>query len=357
MNLPTRAFRSITRAWTLALCLGAALLSYAGQPAPARACYVAHQYRVFPLGVQGDRMIAVLIEQTRYSEDMKSAILWRAELSLVELGWFGEPQRVLASERVQVTDRAYARELRPALARAFTQAQALPGFEAFSAPQTRFCDLEERCGYARWSRTPEGRLAVNLKIGAASLRDAAVVPQRVQKQLYEDSTSIYQLWPPRLLMDVFAEYPDPFSSVRVYRAGARTVFVAHATGGQMVGEGADGEFDMVSGRLSRLPRGACKDVSSCMYAEPIPHHGRGFDMVLTVGETPPPTRVIEKLPEEADDYGWTDADRRAKQERERLEKAERARKRAEREALRFQEQARREAAQQWPLPDLDEDEE
>ncbi len=357
MNSPrvARTFR-ITRAWTLALSLGAALLSYAGEPARARACYVAHQYRVFPLGVQGDQLIAVRIEQTRFTEDMKSAILWGATVSLVEMGWYGEPLRELASEKVEVKDKAYARELQPALARAAARARALEGFEAFSAPKTLFCDLEP-CRFAKWSRTAGGQLAVDLKLGAGGRGLAAVLPERVKDELYGDGMNFYQLYPRRRLLDVFAEYPSPFSSIRVYRAGGRTVFVAHTTDGQMVGEGADGDdFDMVRGRLSRLPPGACKDVFSCMYREPIPHHGRGFDLVLTAGATPPPTPVIAALPEDDDDYGWTDADRREQEERKRLEKAERERERAEREELRFLEQARIEAEQQWPYPDEDEDE-
>lgn len=339
--------RRRARASALAVALVAGLTSYAGAPAPARACYVAYQYRVFPLGVTDDHLIAVVFSHRRFSRSMKGAILRGGDAELVEMSFFGEVERVITSERVEFPDRSFIGGLRPALARAQARAMTIDGFTRFAPPTARFCDYEGRCAHARWTRTAAGQLAVSARVGGAR-GDAmpVVVPEVARDEIYESATSGFSLYPRRLFRDALADNPFLFSSVRAYQARGRTVFVVHAGSGQFTAEGDD-EHDMVTGRLRALPVGACRStVASCAYNEPTPHHGSGFDIVLTAGAPAPEIPPVRTISE--DDYGWTDADHAEQEERERREEEARARARREREAREEAERARLEASTQWP---------
>ncbi|MEZ4381768.1 MAG: hypothetical protein R3A79_10480 [Nannocystaceae bacterium] len=292
----------------LALCVGALALAIAARPAAA--CEAASHYRVFPLGFVGDdRLVALTLDLHRFARDADGPVLWAGAAALVEMTPYGEVTRTLHREAVEVSDwpGRYVDGLRPLLADALARAAALDGFVALARPQTRFCDFVERCAHATWTRTAEGRLAVDARVGPArGHKLTAYIPERVQQTIRASATAWLSHYPPRLFMDAMAEHPYPLSSVRAYRGGGRTVFVIHAASGQLHAEG-DPDYDMVRDRTRSLPKGACPALASCVYAEPTAHHGSGFDMVMTVDAAPPETRIVAAIGE---NFGWTEADLR-----------------------------------------------
>ncbi|MCA9663343.1 MAG: hypothetical protein KC486_33745, partial [Myxococcales bacterium] len=324
------------RALSLALSLSAAALALAAGERPAAACDAAYHYRVFPLGFAGDdRLVALTLTLHRFARGPRDPVVWAGAAALVEMTPFGEVTRTLHQEAVEVPDwpGRYVDGLRPVLAGALDRARELEGFVPLGRPQARFCDFARRCAHAKWTKTAEGRLAVDVRVNKArGHKLTALIPENVQRTLRDGATSWLSNYPRRLFMDAMAEHPYPFSSVRAYRGGGRTVFVIHAGSGQFYAEG-DPDYDMVSERLKSLPKGACPALASCMYAEPTAHHGTGFDLVMTAGAEAPDTRIVAPI---GDDFGWTPADLREREEEEararELAWAARERREAERAA-------------------------
>ncbi len=308
----------------LTLCLGIALLSYAARPSTAAACFGAYQYRVLPMGATKDRLVAVVLDVHRGQRTSRGPVLWFGELSLVEMSFFGQVERTVTREPVEFRSSG---ALRPALARAHARAWTIDGFTRFQAPDVAFCDYKAGCQHARWTRSGRGQLALDVRVAGARGRGLPVViPLSARDKLYDEGMLASAMYPRRLFTDVFARSPFPLSSVRVYRAGGRAVFVAHAG----TGEFTVGDQDGVSGRMRALPAGACEYVSSCIYSEPTPHHGSGFDVVMTRGVTPPSVPPVRSIPEDP----WTEADI-ADQERRDEERRERERARAQERAAKL----------------------
>lgn len=312
MPTSTRRARALTRALALALALLPALAVLVA-PRSAAACEAAYHYRVFPLGVADGWVIALTLDLNRFSRSAEGPTIWSGTWALVKMDGHGQLLEVIKDRSVVIPDHPteYAEGLRPILAAALERAREIEGFVAFGRPEVRFCDFKRRCAFASWTRTPEGRLAVDVKLGEAKGRGlVAYVPPEVQRTLYESSTSYFSRYPRRLLLDVLAAYPYPFSSVRVYRGGGRTIFVAHAGFGQLQADG-DPDYDMVRDRMRALPRGACPALASCTYIEPTAHHGHGFDLVLSRGVDPPATRIVEPIDP---DFTWSEEDLRIREE-------------------------------------------
>ncbi len=89
-------------------------------------CGVANHYRLLPLGVVGEQVVALELPAHRSDGD-DYAVLWSGQASLVRVGpWQTEP--LLSLGETQWTREGYERGLQALLRRADKAAQSLFGF-------------------------------------------------------------------------------------------------------------------------------------------------------------------------------------------------------------------------------------
>ncbi len=286
-------------------------LLFAALPTPrAWACEGATSYRVFPLGLAGDDLVAARLIVGRGGGHEKDPVTWGGTMELVRMSPNGQLRKVLSTERVSGPDktRGYEEALRPALVRAHQQARkTVKDFRALGAPTAKFCDVSAYCRAVSWATSSKGQIALDVNVGGRSAsKRAVVVPQPAQEFLLENPNLPFAYDKEHPFIDVFEEHRIVlnFGSVRAYTRGDTTVFVVHLTAGVRTIEAPNPDdplahdFDMVNGRRDKLPKKHCKQNQSCMYYEPTPYHSTGFDVVITVPSPPPSVDAPKPLPRE-----------------------------------------------------------
>ena len=241
-------------------------------PARAHACLVAHQYRLFPLGYSGDKLLALELDLHRDSGPELKNIHWLGKTALVELGSSFEVSARTDLGKIRVPDADYAEALKKTLAKALEKARGKDDFRELAGPAVAFCHLSDKCAGVKYKVTKRGRprIAVKGKEGKVSSR-GAIMPRpakaRYMAMLGLETDAELAAY----MADDWAGFV--ITTVRSYQTEQKRLLV--------VGLGAGNE-KFARDDVDKLPDDRCKRVESCIYREPTLHHGHAFDVILLI---------------------------------------------------------------------------
>ena len=257
--------RRISGFLLLAATVGSVLI-----PVRANACLVAHQYRLFPLGYSGDRLLALELDLHRDSGPELKNIHWLGKTALVELGGSFEVSARTDLGKIRVPDAGYSEALKETLALALEKARAKEGFRELEGPTLVFCHLADKCAGISYQVTKRGRprLAMKGKDGKVTSRGVVMPPPAKARYMAmlgletdaELATYMADDWPGFVI-----------TTVRTYQTANGRL--------QVVGLGA-GDEKFARDDVDKLPDDRCKKVDTCIYREPTLHHGHAFDILV-----------------------------------------------------------------------------
>ncbi len=241
-------------------------------PGMAHGCLVAHQYRLFPLGHAGDKLLALELNLHRDSGPELMNIHWLGKTALVELGGTFEVSLRTDLGKIRVPDAEYAEALKRTLARALEEAGKREGFHKLEGPTVEFCHFADKCAGLSYQVTKRGRPRLAVKGDDGKVSSRRIVMPEPAKGRYK---AMLGLETDKELEAYLADDWPGFviTSIRTYRNGEARLIV--------VGLGA-GDQKFSRDDKDKLPDERCKTVDNCIYREPTLHHGHAFDIVLQI---------------------------------------------------------------------------
>jgi hypothetical protein len=117
----------------------------AGSSPPAQACYSATQIQLYPLGVSGNTLVALLLAKYYGGAEFKTL---EVTAELVRVTAKGKPKVIAKLGRHKITRHSLARTLRPVLRRALKKAKRLRGFKRLRMTHWTTCEHRKKCGTA-----------------------------------------------------------------------------------------------------------------------------------------------------------------------------------------------------------------
>jgi hypothetical protein len=129
----------------LAMLTTTMILGAGGSP-PAQACNTASQIQLYPLGVSGDALVALLLAKY-YGGAERQTLEVTAEL--VRITAKGKPKVIAKLGHHKITRRSLARTLRPVLRRALKNAKRLRGFKRLRMTHWTTCEHRKKCSTAQ----------------------------------------------------------------------------------------------------------------------------------------------------------------------------------------------------------------
>ncbi|HLU86025.1 MAG TPA: hypothetical protein VKZ45_11155 [Vicingaceae bacterium] len=115
------------------------------------ACGGSFQYRLFPIGQEGQSIIAFETSLNRYwGPDTAGATIetrdrWKGVVSLIRIGNNIKPELIEIIDTIDILDRDYVKELKPYFDIALKKAQEIKDFVIAKNPEIEFCNFKIDC--------------------------------------------------------------------------------------------------------------------------------------------------------------------------------------------------------------------
>ena len=244
-------------------------------PSPALACLMADQYRLLPLGMSGDKLVLLELDQYRDSKGPAGAVFWTVHPRLVTLG-SGQRSVVKEYSKLEVMDGSYKKDLAPVLKKVFGDAKKLNGFKEARVQTLLECHFKDMCfGYAFEYYDKEKRAVVRDDKISTPLAFPVLFTKHANAFWVdeEDRGKVTDQLIKKKYPALLAGWK--LGTVRIYRVNKKHITVFHlGTGDLRFGPCLDCEQEKKrpGTRASRF-----------LYNEPIPHHGASFDLLRISG--------------------------------------------------------------------------
>ena len=241
-------------------------------PSPALACLMADQYRLLPLGMSGDKLVLLELDQFRDSKGPAGAVFWTVHPRLVTLDSTGRRAVIGKYSKLEALDKTYEKDLEPVLKKAFGDAKKLKGFKEARIQTLLECHFKDKCfGYAFEYHDKEKRAVVR----DDQLSTPLVFPGLFTKHVNafwvdeEDRGKVTDQLIKKKYPALLAGWK--LGTVRIYSVGRKRITVFHLATGDL-------RFGPCTGCEQTRKRPGTR-ASRFIYNEPIPHHGASFDLV------------------------------------------------------------------------------
>ena len=242
----------------------------------ARACDMASQHRLLPLGASGERVVALELDQFRDREPSTRKLVWQVEPRLVYLAAGAAAVAIKSYARIEVSDADYAREMAAVLATAIADAKRLRKFRHAEVVSLTDCHYGSSCGDFGFSKRPGNELFARL--GKRELAVAVRLPVRflAHRNAFPtlDDEEFARLTPEGVARDHADLLADwSLGSVRLYRVGKRHIVAYN------LGRGDTRYYRPTDKKLAPQSRKLAVRAGDFIYNEDLPHHGHAFDIV------------------------------------------------------------------------------
>ncbi len=239
---------------------------------PAKACEAASLYRLFPLGVAGDRLVALELDLRRSPEPGDQP--WKGELAIVELSEGGDVVAERWREDIQRWRSSSGGTAAVALFRKAWEMGAVENLNPLPKPAVTLCDFGTRCAGLTLETKGAGTL---LRVeGEPGPRAIPLLPRAMRQfaHWWSNPGDSDELRASKAVAYVRTKLPAlRISSMRRYDLGDKSFYVANLATGSL-------HFLPPSKNPRALPPKPCPATMPCLYDEPTLHHGAAFDIVL-----------------------------------------------------------------------------
>ena len=254
-----------------------ALAAFAS-PVELAACGVARQYRRIPLGLSaGSRLVLLQLKLYRYwdqSPDESGESLlknaWDGEANLLILNKQGKSEQLVYLGEFKNIPDPYGRSLAEKMRAALKVARRLPGFVPAESLVHYFCDYKRKCLEHSFQAGSKNRFMLYTKRGPGRSSREIVLPAPLLAHLKRSD-----MYRPADYARIF--YPG---GKRVLKAGDKTIVSFSFASGDFRFGHSPAPVPNGAPRCPLYGQGALRESERrCVFTEPIPHHGTGFDFV------------------------------------------------------------------------------
>ena len=239
---------------------------------PAEACEAASLYRLFPLGVAGDHLVALELDLRRSSEH--DDLPWKGELAIVELSDGGDVVAERWRGAIPRWRSSSGGDAATALFREAWEMGSVDELKPLPPPDVTLCAFGTRC--AGLALKTKGAGTLLHAEGEPGPRAIPLLPRAMRQfaHWWSDPGDSEELRASKAVAYVREHLPGlRFSSVRRYELGGKPLYVVNLTTGTL-------RFISPDDKPRALPAKPCPGPTPCLYDEPTLHHGEAFDIVL-----------------------------------------------------------------------------
>tara|TARA_B100000508_G_scaffold140192_1_gene140459 strand:- start:57 stop:788 length:732 start_codon:yes stop_codon:yes gene_type:complete len=225
------------------------------------ACGDAFEYRLFPLGQNGEKLVAMETSLNRYwapdtiDLTLENRDRWKGFISLVTIH---ESEKVLIKvlDTVDILDKNYESELKPFLIVAFSEAEKMENFEPYQLKSIEYTNLsKESETYNIIDQTDD---FIKVKSVKGERTDLSY-----QDDIVREAAS----------RGGIADQEFRMNSIRFYQIRNRKVVVINFTSGEM--HNTDIEEQTEDQKQYKL-------IENCFYKELTLYHGLSFDSIIWI---------------------------------------------------------------------------
>ena len=225
------------------------------------ACGDAFEYRLFPLGQKGEKLVAMETSLNRYwAPDTVGLTLdnrdrWRGVISLVTLNG-SKKELIKVFDTVDILDKNYESELKPFLIVALSEAEKMENFEPYQLNRIEYTNLSKECDSFHITKQSDDFIKVMSENGEQT------------KLTYKDDVirqAAYRGGITGLDFEI--------NSIRYYQVRNRKVAVINF---------ASGEKHNTDIKEHTENQKQFKLIENCFYKELTLYHGLSFDAIIWI---------------------------------------------------------------------------
>lgn len=261
---------------TVMLKSGVVFLFFLLITADVMACGSAAQTRLLPLGgcEEGYVFYELQLRRFEYMEGKNYGLRWKGTGELCVYTAQYKKIKTLSTDTFLLENKTYVQDLQPYFTGALKQCETLGGFVKAQPRYISMCDYQDKCKL------------VTLKTDTVTYNTSLLYKNReYQVTLLQDTLSMaseyLHYFGHKNSDGIFTYAPLDVSSVRTYKIGDKELLVCYLGLGERLPYDENGNTEPAA---EYKPGFKFDRVANSVFAEPLLHHGHGFDFFAITNE-------------------------------------------------------------------------